>query len=79
MTAVPRTASGEVVVENPQGMHLRPATEFARAALASGCIVRVRAQDPQDLERVIMELQREASVVRTRSQVIMSRLIERRD
>jgi hypothetical protein len=28
---------------------------------------------------VIMELQREASVVRTRSQVIMSRLIERRD
>jgi DNA-binding Lrp family transcriptional regulator len=43
------------------------------------CIVRVRARDPQDLERVIMELQREASVVRTRSQVILSRLVERRD
>jgi hypothetical protein len=39
----------------------------------------VRATDPQDLERVIMELQRESSVVRTRSQIIMSRLIERRD
>ncbi|HWI72005.1 MAG TPA: Lrp/AsnC ligand binding domain-containing protein [Baekduia sp.] len=43
------------------------------------CIVRVRARDPQDLERVIMELQRESSVVRTRSLIVMSRLIERRD
>ena len=26
---------------NPQGLHLRPATEFARRSLASGCRVRV--------------------------------------
>src|SRR3954449_1587320 len=61
---------------------LRPLPEVVEAWSVTGdadCIVRVRAQDPQDLERVIMELQREAKVVRTRSQVIMSRLIERRD
>jgi len=28
-------------VRNPQGMHLRPATEFARTAQSSGCRVRV--------------------------------------
>jgi DNA-binding Lrp family transcriptional regulator len=61
---------------------LRPLPEVVEAWSITGdadCIVRVRARDPQDLERVIMELQREASVVRTRSQVVMSRLIERRD
>ena len=61
---------------------LRPLHEVVEAWSVTGdadCIVRVRARDPQDLERVIMELQREASVVRTRSQIIMSRLIERRD
>ena len=31
-----------VVVRNPQGLHLRPATEFARLALSTGCRVRVR-------------------------------------
>ena len=35
------SAAAEVVVSNPQGLHLRPATEFARLALASGCSVRV--------------------------------------
>ncbi len=34
-------AVAEVTVRNPQGLHLRPATEFARAALQSGCAVRV--------------------------------------
>src|SRR3954465_15264187 len=61
---------------------LRPLPEVVEAWSVTGdadCIVRVRARDPQDLERIIMELQREASVVRTRSQIIMSRLIERRD
>jgi Lrp/AsnC family transcriptional regulator, leucine-responsive regulatory protein len=61
---------------------LRPLPEVVEAWSVTGdadCIVRVRARDPQDLERVIMELQRESSVVRTRSQIIMSRLIERRD
>lgn len=61
---------------------LRPLPEVAEAWSVTGdadCIVRVRARDPQDLERVIMELQRESSVVRTRSLIVMSRLIERRD
>jgi DNA-binding Lrp family transcriptional regulator len=43
------------------------------------CLVRVRVQDPPDLERLLMELQRQAAVVRTRSQFVLSRLIERRD
>lgn len=30
-----------MVVTNPQGLHLRPATEFARRSLATGCRVRV--------------------------------------
>ena len=38
-------------------------------------IARVRTRDNGDLERVIMELQRDGHVVRTRSQVIMSRLV----
>jgi Lrp/AsnC family leucine-responsive transcriptional regulator len=61
---------------------LRPLPEVVEAWTITGdadCVARVRARDPQDLERVIMELQREASVVRTRTQVVMSRLIERRD
>jgi DNA-binding Lrp family transcriptional regulator len=61
---------------------LLPHPEVVEAWSITGdadCVVRVRARDPQDLERVIMELQREASVVRTRSQVILSRLVERRD
>jgi len=61
---------------------LRPLPEVVEAWSVTGdadCIVRVRARDPQDLERVIMALQREASVVRTRSLVVMSRLIDRRD
>jgi Lrp/AsnC family leucine-responsive transcriptional regulator len=61
---------------------LRPIPEVAEAWSVTGdadCIVRVRARDPQDLERIIMELQRESAVIRTRSQIIMSRLIERRD
>jgi DNA-binding Lrp family transcriptional regulator len=61
---------------------LLPHPEVVEAWSITGdadCTVRVRARDPQDLERVIMALQREASVVRTRSQVILSRLVERRD
>jgi DNA-binding Lrp family transcriptional regulator len=40
-------------------------------------IARVRTQDNGDLERLIMELQRDGSVVRTRSQVVLSRLVGR--
>jgi DNA-binding Lrp family transcriptional regulator len=40
-------------------------------------IVRVRTLDNADLERLIMELQRSGQVVRTRSQIVMSRLVSR--
>ncbi len=40
-------------------------------------IARVRTGDNADLERLIMELQRNGHVERTRSQVIMSRLVSR--
>lgn len=32
----------DLVIGNPQGLHLRPATEFARLVRASGCRVRVQ-------------------------------------
>jgi DNA-binding Lrp family transcriptional regulator len=38
-------------------------------------IARVRTHDNADLERLIMELQREGLVERTRSQVVMSQLV----
>ena len=38
-------------------------------------IARVRTQDNRDLERLIVELQRNGLVERTRSQVVMSRLV----
>lgn len=40
-------------------------------------IARVRTRDNADLERVIMHLQRDGVLVRTRSQVVMSRLVSR--
>ena len=40
-------------------------------------IARVRTQDNADLERLIMDLQRDGRVQRTRSQVVMSRLVSR--
>jgi DNA-binding Lrp family transcriptional regulator len=38
-------------------------------------IARVRTQDNADLERLIMDLQRDGHVQRTRSQVVLSRLV----
>jgi Lrp/AsnC family transcriptional regulator, leucine-responsive regulatory protein len=40
-------------------------------------IARVRTEDNAGLERLIMELQRDGLVQRTRSQVVMSRLVSR--
>jgi DNA-binding Lrp family transcriptional regulator len=40
-------------------------------------IARVRTQDNGDLERLIMDLQRDGLVERTRSQVVLSRLVTR--
>jgi len=41
-------------------------------------IARVQTTDNGDLERLIMELQRDGSVVRTRSQVVLSHLVRAR-
>ena len=40
-------------------------------------IARVRTRDNEDLERLIMDLQRDGLVIRTRSQVVMSQLVRR--
>ena len=40
-------------------------------------IARVRTRDNADLERLIIDLQRDGHVERTRSQVVMSRLVAR--
>jgi DNA-binding Lrp family transcriptional regulator len=40
-------------------------------------IARVRTRDNADLERLIIDLQRDGHVVRTRSQIVMSRLVAR--
>jgi len=59
---------------------LRRRPEVVEAWSVTGeadAIARVRTRDNEDLERLIMELQRDGHVVRTRSQVVMSRLVER--
>ncbi len=62
------------------GASLRRHPEVVEAWSVTGeadCIARVRTVDNGDLERLIMELQRDGLVVRTRSQVVMSRLVTR--
>lgn len=53
---MPRSAVGEVVIEHAQGLHLRPATAFAKTALASGCAVRVKAGDSEADGGSVLEL-----------------------
>lgn len=57
---------------------LRQRSEVVEAWSVTGeadCIARVRTLDNADLERLIMELQRDGLVLRTRSQIVMSRLV----
>ncbi len=59
---------------------LRGLPEVAEAWSVTGeadAIARVRTQDNADLERVIMDLQRDGLVQRTRSQVVLSQLVAR--
>jgi DNA-binding Lrp family transcriptional regulator len=59
---------------------LRPHPEVVEAWSVTGeadAIARVRTRDNADLERLIMELQRDGHVQRTRSQVVMSQLVRR--
>jgi phosphocarrier protein HPr len=50
------SATAEVLVANAQGMHLRPATEFARLVQSSGCAVRVRAGELEADGASVLEL-----------------------
>lgn len=57
---------------------LRAHPEVTEAWSVTGeadAIARVRTRDNADLERLIMDLQRDGHVVRTRSQVVMSALV----
>ena len=59
---------------------LREHPEVAEAWSVTGdadAIARVRTEDNATLERLIMDLQRHGLVIRTRSQVVMSRLVGR--
>lgn len=62
------------------GASLRAHPEVVEAWSVTGeadCIARVRTEDNADLERLIMDLQRGGLVLRTRSQIVMSRLVTR--
>jgi DNA-binding Lrp family transcriptional regulator len=59
---------------------LRSHPEVVEAWSVTGdadAIARVRTHDNADLERLIMDLQRDGLVQRTRSQVVLSRLVRR--
>jgi Lrp/AsnC family transcriptional regulator, leucine-responsive regulatory protein len=59
---------------------LREHPEVVEAWSVTGdadAIARVRTHDNADLERLIMDLQRDGLVRRTRSQVVLSRLVRR--
>lgn len=60
---------------------LRAVPEVVEAWSVTGeadAIAHVRTRDNGDLERLIRELQADGTVVRTRSQVVLSRLVHRR-
>ena len=62
------------------GKTLREHPEVVEAWSVTGeadAIARVRTEDNAGLERLIMDLQRKGLVVRTRSQVVLSRLVSR--
>ena len=59
---------------------LREHAEVVEAWSVTGeadAIARVRTEDNRDLERLIIDLQRDGRVERTRSQIVMSRLVSR--
>ena len=62
------------------GAVLRQHPEVAEAWSVTGeadALARVRTKDNRDLERLIVDLQRNGLVVRTSSQVVLSRLVSR--
>jgi DNA-binding Lrp family transcriptional regulator len=71
-------AAGTQLGEVAATLHRHP--EVVEAWSVTGeadAIARVRTRDNGDLERLIMDLQRDGLVERTRSQVVLSRLVAR--
>jgi DNA-binding Lrp family transcriptional regulator len=71
-------APGTLLDEVAQRLRRHP--EVVEAWSVTGdadAIARVRTEDNADLERLIMDLQRDGLVVRTRSQVVLSQLVSR--
>src|SRR5689334_12892804 len=71
-------APGTLLDEVAQTLDRHP--EVVEAWSVTGepdAVARVRTRDNADLERVIMEIQREGPVERTRSQVVLSQLVGR--
>ena len=67
----PLSEVGETLRRHPEVVEAWSVTGEADA------IARVRTQSNADLERLIIDLQRDGHVVRTRSQVVLSRLVDR--
>lgn len=66
------TASvAEVTIRNPQGMHLRPATAFARIAMDSGCDVRVETDSGSADGSSVLELAMLAASHGTRAVIVV--------
>jgi Lrp/AsnC family transcriptional regulator, leucine-responsive regulatory protein len=71
-------SSGTLLDEVAETLRRHP--EVVEAWSVTGeadAIARVRTHDNSDLERLIMQLQRHGPVERTRSQVVLSRLVHR--
>ncbi len=69
-------AAGTTLDTVAERLHQHP--EVVEAWSVTGeadAIARVRTEDNRDLERLIMDLQRDGLVARTRSQVVLSRLV----
>lgn len=72
---------GPAVTLDQVAASLRARPEVVEAWSVTGeadAIARVRTRDNADLERLIIDLQRDGAVIRTRSQVVLSRLVARR-
>ena len=67
----PLSEVGETLRRHPEVVEAWSVTGEADA------IARVRTRSNADLERLIIDLQRDGHVVRTRSQVVLSRLVDR--
>jgi len=71
-------APGTLLEQVAESLRRRP--EVVEAWSVTGdadAIARVRTSDNAALERLIMDLQRDGHVVRTRSQIVMSQLVRR--